>query len=208
MNKFIKVKRLVIVLAMCVGFLVGLLYLPNIVAKETKPFYLASNGVTIKCENATVGESGVIKGKTYTKRTKTQITINNAFSSCTSGITNMDYMFRKASTFNQDIGSWDTSSVTLMGLMFFEASTFNQDIGYWNTSKVTAMTGMFARASTFNQDISSWDTSNVIDMDIMFNGAKAFNQDLSGWNVNKVGRYHNKFADKASSYKLPKPNFK
>src|SRR5699024_6005237 len=70
-------------------------------------FYLASNGVTIKCPNAEIGTTGVVNGIAYTKRSKDQITPENAATSCTSGITDMKRMFQKASSFNQDITSWD-----------------------------------------------------------------------------------------------------
>jgi flagellin-like protein len=116
-----------------------------------------------------------------------------------SSVTNMRRMFDGASSFNQDISSWDTSTVTNMRRMFFGASSFNQDISSWDTSNVTDMGSMFQGASSFNQDISSWDTSNVTGMGSMFDGASSFNQDISEWDTSSV-TYMSIMFDGASSF--------
>jgi len=73
-----------------------------------------------------------------------------------------------------------------MWAMFDGASSFNQDISSWNTSNVEDMTNMFELASSFNQDISNWDVGSVIYMMGMFLGATSFNQDIGSWDVSNV----------------------
>jgi len=111
----------------------------------------------------------------------------------TSTITDMSWMFGGATVFNQDISGWNTSSVTTMREMFYNASAFNQPIGSWNTSSVTDMTNMFYQASAFNQDISGWVTSSVLSMKGMFQGASSFNQNIGGWNTALVNNMYGMF---------------
>ncbi len=149
-------------------------------------FLLAENGVTITCSEAEVGDTGVVEGIAYTKRSKDQITTENAVITCTSGITDMSRLFDGKTTFNEDISHWDVSSVTDMRQMFFNATVFNQDLGFWNVTSVTNMSFMFAVANSFNQDIGSWDVSSVTNMADMFWAATSFNQDIGAWDVSSV----------------------
>ena len=94
------------------------------------------------------------------------------FATCNSG----------ASTFNDEIGAWDTSGVTTMHDMFFRASSFNQPLKDWNTEAVTSMRAMFCGASTFNQPLDKWDLRAIMSLRQIFHNAYAFDQDL-GWCV-------------------------
>jgi len=110
-------------------------------------------------------------------------------------ITNMVSLFDNASTFNEDISSWDTSNVVNMTGMFANAHEFNQPIGSWITSKVTSMNGMFANAHEFNQPIGSWITSKVTSMNGMFANAHEFNQPIGSWITSKVTSMNGMFAN-------------
>ena len=179
---------------------------------STASIYFENN--ICKCPQATVGDTEVINGVTYTAVDNSTIAgqiANNNVNLCTtlvtdmsqlikansgfnfvlthwdtSNVTNMSEMFYGATSFNSDISSWDTSNVTDMGLMFRAANTFNQNIGNWNTSGVTNMNEMFRNAWAFNKDIGSWDTSNVSSMGNMFASAFAFNQNIGNWNTSNV----------------------
>lgn len=149
-------------------------------------FYLDENGITVKCPDANVGDTGIVNGTVYTKRSADQITPGNAETTCTSGITEMDFLFNGASSFNGDINSWDVSSVTDMSYMFSSAYDFNTDISSWDVSSVENMKGMFEGAESFNQSLNSWDVSSVTNMELMFLEAEVFNQSLDSWDVSSV----------------------
>jgi surface protein len=144
---------------------------------------------TCKCPNATVGDTEVINGVTYTAVDNSTIVAQIAasnFNLCTTQVTDMTELFEDNNSINSDIRFWDTSNVTNMEAMFGASYEFNQDIGGWNTSSVTDMRSMFVGASSFNQDIGSWDTSSVIYMGGVFSGATAFNQDIGNWDTSSV----------------------
>ena len=65
-----------------------------------------------------------------------------------------------------DLSGWrfsesDSVSITFQGM--FAYSTFNQDIGDWNTGRVTNMDSLFLEAAAFYQDLSRWDVADNFD---------------------------------------------
>ena len=126
----------------------------------------------------------------------------------TSSVTNMSYMFRSATAFNQPIGDWDVGNVTNMYEMFRNDDytntpmAFNQDIGNWDVGNVTNMGRMFfawgsLESQAFNNggspSISGWDTSNVTNMQEMFQNCTGFNQPIGNWDTSKVTNMYQMF---------------
>lgn len=95
-------------------------------------------------------------------------------------------MFRDATSFNQDLNSWDVSQVVDFSSMFRDATAFNGDISNWNTAQATNLSQTFRGATSFNQNLNSWDVSNVIALNGTFYNATSFNQDLNNWDVSQV----------------------
>jgi len=170
-----------------------------LVCNGDNPVYLADNGVTIKaCDDANIGDTGVIDGVTYT-------VVDNAMlremvangedvtKIATTMVTDMSELIilsydeqSQAVIFNQPIGNWDVSGVTTMFRMFVFANNFNQPIRDWDVSNVADMSEMFAVASVFNQPIGDWDVSSVTNMQMMFEAAGDFNQPIGDWDVSNV----------------------
>ena len=182
--------------------------------------YLAENGITIKaCDDANVGDTGVIDGITYTvvdEAILREMVANeeDVTTVVTTLVTDMSELFRLVDdspnpNFNQDISSWDVSNVTTMFFMFRKATNFNQPIGNWDVSSVTNMRSVFSWASSFNQPIGNWDVSSVTNMDFMFSGflaPQAFNQDISNWDVSNVTTMDSMF-DFCTSFNQPIGNW-
>ena len=109
-----------------------------------------------------------ISGTTYTAVNNSTIagqisaTINTTgaanYNLCTTLVTNMSSLFENYTSFNSNIGFWDTSNVTNMANVQ-SADNFNQDISGWDVSNVTIMNNIFKYARAFNQDIGGWDVS-------------------------------------------------
>ncbi|UOB18570.1 BspA family leucine-rich repeat surface protein [Abyssalbus ytuae] len=115
-----------------------------------------------------------------------------------SEVTNMEYMFFQATSFNGDLNNWDVSSVKSMGSMFRNATSFNGNISNWDVSSVVKMYRMFHYATSFNQDLSNWNVSSATNMISMFDNASSFNSDISNWNVSSVINTKHMFNDASS----------
>ena len=176
--------------------------------------YLAENGITIKaCEDANVGDTGVINGITYTVVDEAMLRdmVDNGDDVTNVAITKVTNMFElffidfdTPSDFNQNISSWDVSNVTTMEYMFTNTTAFIQDLSSWDVSSVTTMKAMF-RLSNYNQPIGNWDVSNVTNMELMFYSTEAFNQLLNGWDVSNVTDMRGMFC--LSNYNQPIGNW-
>ena len=97
----------------------------------------------------------------------------------------------QATTFDQQLGSWDVGRVTSMRDMFNVASNFDQPIDAWDVSKTTSMYNMFSQASKFNQPLGSWAVGRVVSMGPMFYEAYAFNQMIGTWSTGQVTDFPN-----------------
>ena len=168
---------------------------------HSQDFYLdPSNGVTIKCPLANVGETGDVGGNTYVKVDRESLVASitagaNIALCCTSGITDMSSLLENRSGFNKDIGGWDTASVTTMEKMFKSASSFNKNLSNWDTGNVTNTSRMFQATTFVDIGIGSWTTSSVIDMSYMFYNNQSFDGDLSNWNTSSVTNMSRMFED-------------
>lgn len=53
------------------------------------------------------------------------------------------------------------SRVASMEGLFYAASSFNQDVGGWQTWRCTDTSFTFSYAKAFNHDVSAWDGKSV-----------------------------------------------
>ena len=144
---------------------------------------------TCKCPDATVGDTATIDGTVYTVVNNSSIggqISNGNYNLCTTLVTDMNNLFGGNSSFNLDIGFWDTSNVTDISAMFSGATSFNKDINNWDVSKVIYMDNTFKDARSFNKPLNKWNTSSVTAMYNMFLRATEFNQPVGSWDTSNV----------------------
>ena len=184
------------------------------------PFYLDSNGITIKARDwVSAGTKGILNGVEYTavdremliKMSQDRNDLSKVVTTLVSDMSKLfyppvdsnfdgviNYYDSFYHQFNDDIKSWDLSNVTDMSFMFYSANSFNQDIGVWDVSNVTNMESLFVYAESFNKDISSWDVSKVTNMKNLFHFAQSFNMKISSWDVSNVTNMNGLFFNATS----------
>ena len=184
------------------------------------PFYLDSNGITIKARDwVKAGTKGILNGVEYTavdremliKMSQDRKDLSKVVTTLISDMSKLFYPVADSNfdgvlnyydsyyhLFNDDIKSWDLSNVTDMSFMFYSANSFNQDIGVWDVSNVTNMESLFVYAESFNKDISSWDVSKVTNMKDLFNFAQSFNMNIGSWDVSNVTNMNGLFFNATS----------
>ena len=126
---------------------------------ELKPFYLDTNGVTIKARDwVTVGTTGELNGVTYTavdNTTLKEIVDNDqdVTKVVTTLVTDLKELFKNKKEFNQDIGNWDVSKVEAeyMKQMFMNATLFNQDLTKWCVTNITSEPSDFSTSSPLTE---------------------------------------------------------
>jgi len=72
--------------------------------------------------------SGILSGAVNAERVPESIPLS---------VRDISFAFSNASSFNQDISSWNTDNIINMEKTFFGASSFNQNISSWNVENVT-----------------------------------------------------------------------
>jgi len=126
---------------------------------ELKPFYLDTNGVTIKARDWVIsGTTGELNGVTYTavdNTTLKEIVDNDkdVTKIVTTLVTDLKELFKNKKEFNQDIGNWDVSKVEAeyMKQMFMNATLFNQDLTKWCVTNITSEPSDFSTSSPLTE---------------------------------------------------------
>jgi surface protein len=104
-----------------------------------------------------------------------------------------------ATTFNNDLTTWDTSGITSTASMFLNNASFtgtgvNVDLRNWNTSNITDMSNMFNTCQSLITSVSGWDTSKVTNMSGLFYDTRSWHgSGLETWNTSNVTNMSNMF---------------
>ena len=185
---------------------------PDTNASEEGRFYLAENGVTIKCPNTKPGDKGIVNGKEYISVDNSLLftLLNTRYPDlgclCTTNVTNLDEVFNPSRydvnsnpyiysieagfQYKFDIEHFDTSNVTSMRDIFKSRFPLYEvpNISFWDVSNVLDMSWLFYKAKTWHSelDLSNWNVGNVKSMNSMFYLIDSFSQDIGNWDTSNV----------------------
>lgn len=145
---------------------------PEFSACSPTRFILADNGVTVTCPDASLRETGYVRGRKYTRRNRqllNELIIAKKWSelanSCTTGIQDFRNMFLGEDTFDADISSWDVSAASDMTAMFYGTLTIlvlpvSLDCPLLSHSRCIYL--LEADASSFrSSNLTWWNVDNV-----------------------------------------------
>lgn len=162
------------------------------VSLDQSPFRLALNGVTVTCQAAEIGDTGVVNGIEYTKRDRDGLialvgdadTEAELATSCTTGVEDMSELFG----YVEDVRDFNVGTFNLFTIRSNVANPaeFNPDLSTWDMSSVMDMSSMMAGATAFEGDVSAWDTSKVVNMSFALAGNDVFNSRLDAWNTSSA----------------------
>jgi PKD repeat protein len=95
---------------------------------------------------------------------KNAINLVSVPSSLPSSVIDLSHCFHRASLINDsNITNWDVSNVKYIDYMFYRASSFNQNIFIWTPTNLEKYTYMLYKATKFNQPFSGWIVNKIID---------------------------------------------
>ena len=93
-----------------------------------------------------------------------------------------------STAYNGDITTWTfTSAINDISWIFAGNSTFNRDIGGWNTASATNMSNMFGGASSFNQELN-WNVGSATNMATIFDNSGMSVTNYDAWLNNCSGQ--------------------
>jgi len=124
--------------------------------------YLDTNGITIRCDGATVGYKETLGTVEYEVVDRALLIVRRDEGAdltrvCTSLVTDMSNLFSEKD-FNQPIGNWDVSSATDMNYMFHDNTVFNQSLKFWCVTKISTPPVYFSTSSLLPGNMPVWGT--------------------------------------------------
>jgi surface protein len=176
---------------------------PRITVADANGFYLASNGVTVKCPSVERGATATINDLEFTKENDLvelgKLVKDDNWEqlsrTCISGLATFGYTFEQL----KDVGyTWygggeENNPEATLDTHFADPGD-NVLFTHEKLDVAQEWVSLLPSGSDANAlDITSWDTSSVTNMSFLFNASSDFNQDISHWDTSSVTTMHNMF---------------